>query len=492
LQYSTTNPVNDLVLGVDSSTGSTKVELRHIDDGTIVATGFSPHPATTPPVSEQDPETWWRALIDAVGQLGEPRSQVAAIAIAGQQHGLVLLDDEGSVVRPAKLWNDTTSAELAEQLVNELGAQTWASLCGSVPVASFTITKLAWIAVHEPGSLARACQIMLPHDYLTWRLTGRHVTDRGDASGTAWFDAARGEYSTNLLGAAVGHPDRWVERLPEVLPHDQPAGELTPDAAAALGLPGGVVVGPGTGDNMAAALGLGLRSGDVAMSLGTSGTVYAVSDNPTADATGAVAGFADARGGFLPLVCTLNATKVTDKIATLLGTDAPGLAALSTAAPPEFGGVVVVPYFDGERTPNLPHASGMVHGLRTSTTREELAQAAHDGVLCGLLDGVDALAAAGVDTSGRLHLIGGGARSFAYQQRCADLLGEAIIVPDADEAVAVGAAVQAAAVLTGTGSDDLASAWALGSGTTLEPSAHANGPEIRTAYTAATSMLGSE
>jgi len=471
-----------LALGVDSSTQSTKVEARDMDTGTVVARGSAPHAPSEPPVSEQDPESWWAALVAAMGQLDAHRSDVVTMAVAGQQHGLVLVQADGAVSRPAKLWNDTTSAAEAARMAAELGPAAWADGCGSVPVASFTVTKLAWTAQHDPDSLARTAMVMLPHDYLTWRLTGRHVTDRGDASGTGWFDPAGNRYRHELLGAAVGDPGPWLDRLPVVLEPDAVAGELSPDAAGALGLPDGVIVGPGTGDNMAGALGLGLGAGDVAMSLGTSGTVYAVSSTPTADERGYVAGFADASGAFLPLVCTLNATRVTDTVATWLGTDAAGLGDLAMQAPPESGGVVLVPYFDGERTPNLPDARGALFGLATTTSREELARAAHDGVLCGLFDGLDALSSAGVDTGGQLHLVGGGARSGAYRQQCADLRDAPIVVPSADEAVATGAALQAAAVHARRSFVDIAEAWDLGAGELVEPAPGSRGPEIRRAY----------
>jgi xylulokinase len=464
-----------LVLGVDSSTQSTKVEARRIDTGEVVATGAAPHPATTPPVSEQDPLSWWSALIDSIAQLGDYRRDIAALSVAGQQHGLVLLDENGAPVRAAKLWNDTTSAGNAEDLVSRLGARRWADSTGSVPVASFTITKLAWIAEHEPESLARTARVMLPHDYLTWRLAGAHVTDRGDASGTGWFDPTNGVHLPALLDAAGVAGADWIGRVPRVLNPTEAAGVITPDAAAVLGLPADVVVGPGTGDNMGAALGLGLRPGDVAISLGTSGTAFAVSSSATHDASGAVAGFASASGDFLPLVCTLNATKVTDRVAGWLGTDAPGLAALAMSAIGDPGGVMCVPYFDGERTPNRPEATGTFTGLDNATTRERLALAAHHGVVCGLLDGVDALVDVGARVDGRTFLIGGGSRSRAYRQRCADLRDAEIVVPDTDETVATGAAVQAAAVATGDPLGDIAERWALGSGSTIAPCVDATG-----------------
>ncbi len=480
-----------LVIGVDSSTQSTKAEARELGSGERVGTGRCEHPATSPPRSEQDPQAWWDALVQAVGQLGELRGDVVAISIGGQQHGLVVCAGDGTPLRPAKLWNDTESAAEAEAMVSRLGAERWAQLCGSVPVSAFTVTKLAWLVDHEPGLLGAVGAVCLPHDWLTWRLCGRLVTDRGDASGTGWFDLAgdRPTLRRELLAEAVraapgelGDPAHWAPLMPAVLGPAEPAGVLTEGAAAALGLGSDVVVGPGTGDNMAAALGLGLADGDVAVSLGTSGTVYSVASHPTRDASGAVAGFADATGRFLPLVCTLNATKVTDTVASWLGLSPDELARLALSADPHGPGrPTLVPYFDGERTPDLPDATGTLAGLRNDTTREDLALAAHDGVLGGLLAGLDALHAAGVDVAGRLFLVGGGAHSAAYRQRLADLTGRTVRVPDADEAVATGAALQAAVVVGESGTGDPArpasadlfaarqGAWGLGAGSDVSP-----------------------
>src|SRR5258708_26128471 len=385
-----------LILGVDSSTQSTKVEVRDADTGALVAIARAPHPPTTPPRSEQDPHAWWDALH-------------AAVAIAGQQHGLVVVDASDRVIRPAKLWNDTESAPDAGWLIEQLttqdrtGEAAWAAACGSVPVAAFTITKLSWLHRSEPDAWARVARVCLPHDWLTWKMTGEFVTDRGDASGTGYFSAARDEYALDLL--AIVDPDvDWMSRLPRVLPPAERAGTTNAFDSDA-------VVAPGTGDNMAAALALALRPGDVAISLGTSGTVYTVSESPTHDASGAVAGFADAAGRFLPLVCTLNATKVTDSMARWLGADYAEFAALALDAAPGAGGVVVVPYFDGERTPNRPDASGVISGLRTDTTREQLARAAVEGGVCGLLDGLDALTRAGVRADGDIVPGAGRARA---------------------------------------------------------------------------------
>jgi xylulokinase len=467
-----------LVLGVDSSTQATKVELRDADSGELVGHGRAPHPPTTPPRSEQDPGAWWDALTAAVGAASPKKLDVAAVAVAGQQHGLVTLDDQWNVVRPAKLWNDTESAPDALWLLDQLhGAAAWADACGSVPVAALTITKLSWLHRCEPEHWTRVARVCLPHDWLTWKLGREFVTDRGDASGTGYYSAARGEYRLDLLAIVDDEVD-WSTRLPRILGRAEPAGTTRAFGTEAI-------VAPGTGDNMAAALALGLPPGRVAISLGTSGTVYTVSDTPTADPTGAVAGFADATGRFLPLVCTLNATKVTDAVARWLDVDARQLDALALQARPGAGGVVVVPYFDGERTPNRPDATGDVRGLRTATTRVDLARAAIEGVVCGLLDGLDALATAGVRADGDITLVGGGARSKAFQRVVADLSGRTVVVPDATEHVAAGACVQAAAVLGSRDPADVAREWDLARGATIEADHGVDREAVRATYAAA-------
>ncbi len=476
-----------LVLGVDSSTQSTKVELRDADDGRLIAAGRAPHPPTVPPRSEQDPGAWWSALRAAVASL--PSVEIAAVAVAAQQMGLVTLDALGNVVRPAKLWNDTESAPQSLRLVEALGAGAWARACGSVPVASFTITKLAWLKDNEPLSWARVERVLVPHDWLTWRLTGRFVTDRGDASGTGWWSPAENRYREDLLALVDAGRD-WSRALPEVLGPLDVAGRVTPEAARLLA-PGlaGALVAPGTGDNMAAALGVGLRAREVVVSLGTSGTVYTVSDHPVVDATGSVGSFADATGRHLPLACTLNATKVTDTFARVLSLGREAFEEAALAAPAGAGGLVLVPYLDGERTPNRPHATGSLVGLRSDVTSGAIARAAFEGVVCGLLDALDALTAAGADATGRLLLVGGGARSAAYRRVVADLSGRQVAVPHGDELVATGACVQAAAVLHGRAPEDIARAWHLGEGALVDPDPSVDATAIRAAYTRALSRF---
>ncbi len=458
-----------LVLGVDSSTQATKIEVRDADTGALVGDGRAPHPPTAPPRSEQDPRAWWDAFEAA--RSGLPA--VDAIAVAGQQHGLVVLDAAGAPIRAAKLWNDTESAPDAQWLRSKLTDDAWARACGSVPVAAFTISKLSWLHRSEPDAWARMARVCLPHDWLTLQLTGEFVSDRGDASGTGYFSAATDAYQYDVL-AIVDDERDWTSSLPRVLGPVEAAGSHN-----------GAVVAAGTGDNMAAALGIALAPGDVAISLGTSGTVFAVSATPTFDASGAVAGFADATGQFLPLVCTLNATKVTESIARLLDVSLDELNALALDAPPGANGLTLVPYFDGERTPNRPDAAGAMSGLRTTSARADVARAAFEGVVCGLLDGLDALRANGVDTSGRLVLVGGGARSAAYQRVVADLTGRSVTVPPPHEHVAAGACVQAAAVLHGRAPGEIARAWHLDAGTIVDPHESVDRDAIRAQYHAA-------
>jgi xylulokinase len=432
--------VDALVAGVDSSTQSCKVVIRNAQTGALVREGRAAHPEGT----EVDPEAWWTALQAALDQAGD-LGDVAAVAVGAQQHGMVTLDDAGRVVRPALLWNDTRSAGAARDLIAELGggevgSRAWAEAVGSVPVASFTVTKLRWLAEHEPGSAARTAAVCLPHDWLTWRLGTDPTleglrTDRGDASGTGYWSPATGRYREDLLERALGH----AAVVPTVLGPSTPAGTMAE----------GPVLGPGTGDNAAAALGLGARSGDAVMSIGTSGVVCSVTEAPTADPTGSVAGFADATGRFLPLIATLNAARVLDAVAGMLRVDHAELSRLALSAPPGADGLVVVPYLEGERTPDRPESTGAVHGLRlANSTAAHLARAAVEGLLCGLADGLDAVVASGARID-RVVLVGGGARSAAVRQIAPTVLGRPVLVPPPGEYVADGAARQAAWTLSG-------------------------------------------
>lgn len=453
-----------LVAGVDSSTQACKVVVRDAATGAVVREGRAAHPDGT----EVDPEAWWAALQQAVDQAGG-LDDVAAVSVAAQQHGMVCLDDAGQVVRPALLWNDTRSALAATDLVAELGGgQAWADAVGSVPVASFTVTKLRWLAEHEPEFAGRTAAVCLPHDWLTWRLAGSPDldslhTDRGDASGTGYWSPASGDYRRDLLKLAFGRE----AILPRVLGPLDSAGVRTNSDT---------ILGPGTGDNAGAALGLCANPGDVVVSIGTSGVAAAVADNGTSDGSGIVAGFADATGRFLPLVCTLNAARVLDAAAKLLGVDHDELSRLALAAPPGAGGLVLVPYLEGERTPDRPTATGSVHGLTLETALPaHIARAAVEGLLCGLADGLDALQDQGAQIR-RVLLVGGGAQSEAVRVIAPAVFAQPVSVPPPGEYVADGAARQAAWVLNG---DANPPDWALAESRIYESEAT---PDVRARY----------
>jgi len=480
-----------LVAGVDSSTQSCKVEIVDAASGAAVRSGRAPHPEGT----EVDPELWWQALGAALDD-GGGLAGVGALSVAAQQHGMVLLGVDGHVLRPALLWNDTRSAAAATALTAEVGQTDFARRTGSVPVASFTITKLRWVRDAEPEIAARVAAVALPHDWLTWRLRGygpaessplgpdleELSTDRSDASGTGYWNPTTGGYDLELFERALGRParvaapgapgsavhagtgpvpagaqpagphprDRPAVVLPRVLQPGESAGTLLPSLFGAGAAQQPVLLAAGAGDNAAAALGLGATTGDVVVSIGTSGTVFAVTDQPANDATGTVAGFADASGRFLPLTATLNAARVLTSVATVLDVDHDGFAALALQAPPGSDGVVLVPYFEGERTPNLPEATASFHGLTLhSTTRSNLARAATEGMLCGLADGLDALCSAGVQAR-RILLIGGAAQNPAVTAVAAQVFNLPVIVPAPGEYVALGAAAQAAWLLSGS------------------------------------------
>lgn len=426
-----------LVAGVDSSTQSCKVVVVDAATGLIVREGRASHPEGT----EVDPEAWWTALQSAIAAAGG-FADVAAVSVAGQQHGMVVLDADGRVVRPALLWNDTRSGQAAADLVAEVGADEYARRTGVVPVASFTATKLRWLRDAEPEAAARVAAVALPHDWLTWRLRGYGperpdlealTTDRSDASGTAYWGAAG--YDRDLLVRALGHD----AVLPRVLDAQESAGTTA----------AGAVVAAGAGDNAGAALGLDAKPGDVVVSLGTSGTVFAVTEDPVTDASGTVAGFADAAGGYLPLVATLNAARVLDATSRLLGVTHEELGALALEAQPGAGGMVLVPWFEGERTPNLPGARASISGLSlANTTRSDLARAAIEGMLAGLATGLDAIRSLGVEAR-RVLLVGGAARNEGVAVIAGQVFDAPVAVPSPGEYVALGAARQAAWALTG-------------------------------------------
>ncbi|WP_167162123.1 xylulokinase [Streptomyces sp. MBT27] len=466
-------PHSPVVIGVDSSTQSTKALFADAVTGRTLAVGRSPHRVDgSGGARESDPEQWWHALREAVAaglkESGAPASAVLGLAVAGQQHGLVVLGRDRRPLRPALLWNDTRSAPQAAALTAALGGPAaWTTRTGSVPVAAVTAAKWRWLREHDPSAAERCTAVRLPHDFLTERLTGVAVTDPGDASGTGWYSTATGAYDPEIL--------QLLDLAPELLPTVAPTGgtrvgSLTTEAAEALGLPPTVAVAAGTGDNMSAAVGLGLGGagllGHPVLSLGTSGTVFAATrtrpDNP------ALNGFASADGHHLPLACTLNCTLAVDRIATLLGLDR------DDAAPG--GEAVLLPYLDGERTPDLPSASGLLTGLRHTTTSRQLLGAAYEGAVFTVLRALDevldacALDPASATAASRpLRLIGGGAQGRTWVETVRRLSGRPLVLPTGTELVALGAAALAASAASGDDPVALAQEWGAGRGTELPP-----------------------
>jgi len=452
-----------LVAGVDSSTQSVKVVIRDAQSGAFIREGRAPHPDGT----EVDPERWWSALQDAIAMAGG-LADVSAISVGGQQHGLVALNSAGEILRSALLWNDTRSAEAAADLNREAGGnQVMADATGSVLVASFTASKVRWMADHEPELAAQIGAIALPHDWLSWKLQGARefsqlFTDRSDASGTGYFDPVSSSYRKDLLALAL-KSDREIY-LPRIVSSNAFGGVT----------PAGVKIGAGAGDNAGAAFGVQAVAGDVVVSLGTSGTAFSVSTTPTHEATGTVAGFADLTGNYLPLVCTLNAARILDAAARILGVSFDRLSELARSAPAGANGLTLLPYFEGERTPNRPDATGVFAGMNLNNSNpENIARAMIEGMLAGLADAVDALVRQGVAIN-RIFLVGGAAKNPAVGEIASALFGREVIIPPAGEYVADGAARQAAWALLGEAPE-----WNLGKVTHVQTKAT---PEVMDRY----------
>lgn len=444
--------MNEVVLGIDSSTQSTKAVAVELATGRTVAEGRAPHSGR----DIQWPGDWWEAARIAVEPIVTAGWPVAGVSVAGQQHGFVATDAAGKPLCPAPLWNNTDAAPDAERLNQEAN---FAVETGTRLVASVTIAKVAHLARTQSDALDAIDAICLPHDWITWKLTGNLVTDRGEASGSGWWSVISEMPRRDLLELAAGEAFAARVRIPEVLGPNDRAGELTREAAAFLGLTPGIPVGVGTGDNMSAALGIGAAPGQFVVSLGTSGTVYSVSDQPTADPTGEVCGFADATGRYLPLACMLNCTRVVADLARLTGV--PLIESLDRAGTLEPGadGMLLMPYFGGERTPNLPHATGSLVGISMSNLESGLlARAAVDGVAAGLAYCLAALHRVEIDAP-EIVLVGGGSAHPTWQQAIADATQRPIRVLGGKEHVALGAAIQAASVVTGAPVIELSDRW---------------------------------
>jgi D-xylulose kinase len=431
-------------LGIDCGTQSTKVMLRDHATGEIVAVGRAPHDLVERDdgTREQDP-AWWIDALRAASRdaIRGQRFETGGIGVSGQQHGLVCLDQNDRPVRAAKLWNDTTTAAECDEVTRKLGGKTRVlELVGNLMFPGYTAPKISWLAAHEPDAYARTARMCLPHDYLNLWLTGEFVTEHGDASGTAYFDVRARRYSDTVLAAIDDRRD-WKRTLPSVAPSISIVGALRSEAADALGLEVGIPVSAGGGDNMCAAIGSDIvAEGPVAVSLGTSGTVFAYRSEPAVDPLGEAAAFCDSTGGWLPLAATLNCTSATEWAREWFAMS----HAEVDAAIAERGGPapVFLPYLSGERTPNRPEATGLFAGLRQSHGRDEIIRAVVEGVTFGLAYGLDALRRSGVAPT-EVTLVGGGSASDAWAQLCADVFEIPVVRPTVVEAAASGAARQA-------------------------------------------------
>ncbi|MER7534819.1 FGGY family carbohydrate kinase [Streptomyces sp. NPDC097704] len=449
-----------IVAGLDSSTEFTRIVVCDTDTGAVLRQGYAAHPGE-PKAVDVDPQNWLLSLGEAA--TGGLLEGVEAIGVSAQQHGLVPLDAQGGLVRPALVRNDKRAQVAAADLVESLGGrQAWAEAVGSVPGAGQPVAKLRWLARSEPENAQRVAMILQPHDWLVWQLLGRparRTTDRGAASGTGYWSARTGVYRPDLVDLALGHQ----AMLPEVLGPSDAAG-ITPE---------GLLVSAGTGETMAAALGLGLGPGDAVVSLGASGSVMAVHHEALADPNGMITSFADATGMHLPVVSTSNAVRALRGTAEMLGTESlEELSALALKSTPGASGLVLLPYLEGERTPNLPHTAGTLSGLRRESMKpEHLARAAFEGMLCALTDAMDVLRGRGVEVR-RVFLLGAAAALPAVQALAPALFGAQVVVPQPADYAALGAARQAAwalGVARGTLSPAAPPAWQGAVAQILEP-----------------------
>ena len=436
-----------MYLGIDCGTQGTKALVMDADGG-VHGRGYAAHALTerSTGAREQEP-AWWVAALktaatQAVGAAGGVK--IAALGVSGQQHGLVVLDEALNVIRPAKLWNDTeTAAENAELVAHFGGAKAWSERFGIVPLTGYTISKLLWLKKHEPENFAQVRHVLLPHEYLNFYLTGQLSAEAGDASGTAYFDPRNGEWTREVLDWIDGGTGQLFNALPALRGVDEAVGTVLPAVAAELGLSTECVVASGGGDNMMGAIGTGnVREGVVTLSLGTSSTVYAFQEHASEDESGCVAPFCASSGGWLPLVCTMNATNVVTQTLNVLGLGVAEIEGALSGTRPGADGLVMIPFFNGERTPDLPGARGTLSGISSNNfTPGNLIRAAIEGVSFGILSGLDLILRGGkVD---QILVIGGGSKSAAWRQLLADASGVAVAVPVEEEAGCMGAAMQA-------------------------------------------------
>jgi len=436
-----------LYLGIDSGTQSVKAVVYDAETKRVIADGRSPHHLIGGLPSghmEQDPKQWTHAMDEAILRALSTvdKSAIQGIGVSGQQHGFVALDESDEVIRSAKLWCDTSTVEECEIITQAMGGQVSViSMIGNRMLPGFTAPKILWLKRHEPENFDRLDKIMLPHDYLNFYLTGEWSMEFGDASGTALMDVRSRTWSDRVIAAI---DERIRDCLPDLSSSGDACGQVRKEIAEKYGIPASVVVSAGGGDNMMGAIGTGnVVPGIATASFGTSGTIYAYNDEPVVDPKGEIAAFCDSTGGYLPLMCTMNVTTVSEGVRKLFARDHGELAAAIEQTPRGAGGLVMLPYLEGERTPSIPSGSGLFIGLNSKTLQADyMIRAAVEGVTMGMNFGLMRLRELGVST-GEVRLTGGGSRNAAWRRIIADVFGVPVICMKEDEGAALGAALQA-------------------------------------------------
>jgi D-xylulose kinase len=438
-----------LVIGIDSGTQSTKAVVVDARNGNVLAAAAEAYdliPNLPPGAKEQHPQTWRDATACAIRralrQAKASSAEVKAIGVSGQQHGFVPLDKGGNVIRPAKLWCDTSTAPECDDITEKLGGQkkTIRAL-GNAVLPGFTASKILWLKKHEPRNFARLATVLLPHDYLNFWLTGERVMEYGDASGTALLDVRTRKWSAAALNAI--DPD-LADKLPPLISSDKPAGRLQVATAKLLDLNPGVLVSAGGGDNMMGAIGTGnTRTGVITASFGTSGTIYACAGKPVVDPKGEIAAFCDSTNRWLPLLCTMNVTVATEMVRADFGWSHEKFAAEAGRVPAGSNGLLLLPYFEGERTPNVPEGTGVWFGVNGRTFEAgHFARASMEGVTLGMNYGLRRLAELGVKPT-QIRATGGGSKSKVWRQIMADIFNAEVVTLKVGEGAAYGAALQA-------------------------------------------------
>lgn len=448
-------------LGIDCGTQSLKTLALDGDSGEVLGSASRAYglvEGLPPGHLEQDPETWWVALRETVAEvlavLGPRKSEVGAMGVSGQQHGFVPLDADNQVIRPAKLWCDTSTAAQCDEMRAKLGGRDAViELVGNDLLPGFTAPKILWLKQNEPANFARLAHVALPHDFLNLRLTGNLRMEYGDASGTALLDVRRRVWSEEVC--AVIDPS-LRDKLPAAGSSRERCGTLREDLRREWGL-GEIAVSAGGGDNMMAAIGTGnVQPGAVTASLGTSGTIFACTDAPVIDPAGEIAAFCDSNDRWLPLLCTMNVTVATELFRNMFGWDHARMDQEIASVAPGAGGLLFLPYLQGERTPNLPDGCGVLHGMNSSnTTAAHLARAVMEGVTLGMAYGLRRMEQLGVQPD-VIRLTGGGSKSVVWRQVCADIFDCPVVVPRSAEGAALGAAIQALATAQGDAVESLA------------------------------------